>query len=170
MGFYGASKHAVEHYLYLYRRHYGLDYVSLRYPNVYGPRQDPWGEAGVVAIFCGRMLQGQPCIINGDGTQQRDFVYVGDIASANLLALHKGIGIYNIGSGIGTDINTIFTLLKKTASYDKDAQYGPAKLGEVYQIYLDASLAREELGWTPTVSLEDGLQETVSYFRAAGVA
>jgi UDP-glucose 4-epimerase len=167
---YGASKHAVEHYLYLYQHNYGLNYVSLRYPNVYGPRQDPWGEAGVVAIFTGRILKGQPCIINGDGTQQRDFVYVGDVASANLLALEKGSGIYNIGSGIGTNINTIFALLRETTAYDQDAQYGPAKLGEVYQIYLDASIAREELGWTPTVSLEDGLQETVSYFRAAGLA
>jgi UDP-glucose 4-epimerase len=162
---YGASKHTVEHYLFLYRHNYGLDYASLRYPNVYGPRQDPHGEAGVVAIFTGKMLAGEPCTINGDGTQQRDFVYVGDVARANLLAATNGSGIYNIGSGVGTDVNTIFAGLKQAAGYAQDALYGPAKLGEVYKIYLDASRARRELGWESTVSVVDGLRRTVEYFQ-----
>jgi UDP-glucose 4-epimerase len=162
---YGASKHAVEHYLFLYRHNYGLDYASLRYPNVYGPRQDPHGEAGVVAIFTGKMLDGEPCTINGDGTQQRDFVYVGDVARANLLAATNGSGIYNIGSGVGTDVNAIFAGLKQAAGYAQDALYGPAKLGEVYKIYLDAAKARRELGWESTVSVVDGLRRTVEYFQ-----
>lgn len=162
---YGASKHTVEHYLFLYRHNYGLDYASLRYPNVYGPRQDPYGEAGVVAIFTGKMLAGQPCTINGDGTQQRDFVFVGDVARANLLAASNGSGIYNIGSGVGTDVNAVFVGLKQAAGYTQDALYGPAKLGEVYKIYLDASKARAELGWEATVSVADGLRRTVEYFQ-----
>ena len=162
---YGASKHTVEHYLFLYWHNYGLDYASLRYPNVYGPRQDPHGEAGVVAIFSGKMLSGEPCTINGDGTQQRDFVYVGDVARANLLAATNGSGIYNIGSGVGTDVNAIFDGLKQAAGYDQAARYGPAKLGEVYKIYLDASKARRELGWESTVSVVDGLRRTVEYFQ-----
>jgi UDP-glucose 4-epimerase len=164
---YGASKHAVEHYLFLYRHNFGLDYASLRYPNVYGPRQDPHGEAGVVAIFTGKMLAGEPCTINGDGTQQRDFVYVGDVARANLLAATNGSGIYNIGSGVGTDVNAIFAGLKQAAGYTQDALYGPAKLGEVYKIYLDAAKARAELGWESTVSVVDGLRRTVEYFQQA---
>lgn len=163
---YGASKHAVEHYLFLYRHNYGLDFVSLRYPNVYGPRQDPLGEAGVVAIFTGRMLAGHPCTINGDGEQQRDFTYVTDIARANLLALERGSGIYNIGSGIGTDINTLFARLQMATGYAQPALHGPAKLGEVRHTYLEASKARAELGWQPEVAMEEGLQRTVAYFRA----
>ncbi|MCS6843475.1 MAG: SDR family oxidoreductase [Caldilineales bacterium] len=163
---YGASKHAVEHYLFLYRHNYGLDYVSLRYPNVYGPRQDPMGEAGVVAIFTGRMLAGQPCTINGDGQQQRDFTYVADIARANLLAAERGSGIYNIGSGIGTDVNTIFALLKEAAGYTLPPVYGPPKLGEVRRTYLDATKAQRELGWQPEVPVAEGLRRTVEYFRS----
>jgi UDP-glucose 4-epimerase len=162
---YGASKHAVEHYLYLYRHNHGLSYASLRYPNVYGPRQDPLGEAGVVAIFTGQMLQGRRPTINGSGEQQRDFVYVSDIARANLLALDRGEGIYNIGAGVPTDINTIFTELKAAIGYSGKAYYGPPKQGEVFRIYLDASKAKRELGWEPTVSLSEGLARTVEFFR-----
>ncbi len=164
---YGASKHTVEHYLFLYRHNYGLDYASLRYPNVYGPRQDPHGEAGVVAIFTGKMLAGEPCTINGDGTQQRDFVFVGDVARANLLAATNGSGIYNIGSGVGSDVNAIFDGLKQAAGYAQEALYGPAKLGEVFKIFLDASKARRELGWEATVSVVEGLRRTVEYFQQA---
>ncbi len=162
---YGASKHAVEHYLYLYRHNYGLSYVSLRYPNVYGPRQDPLGEAGVVAIFTGLMLRGKQPTINGSGEQQRDFVYVGDIARANVLALDRGEGVYNIGSGVPTDINTIFAELKAATGYSGDAHYGPSKQGEVFRIYLNASRAKRELGWEVTVSLKEGLARTVEFFR-----
>ena len=163
---YGASKHAVEHYLYLYKHNYGLDYTILRYPNVYGPRQDPLGEAGVIAIFTGRMLRGEVCIINGSGEQQRDFLYVGDVAHANVLALERGSGgIYNLGWGKGIDINTVFRKLAEAAHYDLEPVHGPPKLGEVFRIYLDASKARTELGWEPRVSFEEGLALTVAYFR-----
>ncbi len=164
---YGASKHHVEHYLYLYRQNYGLDYTTLRYPNVYGPRQDPLGEAGVVAIFTGQMLTGRHPVINGSGEQERDFVYVGDIARANLLALERGSGgLYNIGTGVGTSVNRIFAALKEATGYQGPELHGPAKLGEVSKIYLDAGRARSELGWQPTVSLEEGLRRTVEYFRS----
>ena len=166
---YGASKHTVEHYLYLYHANYGLRSTVLRYPNVYGPRQDPHGEAGVVAIFTGRMLAGQPVVINGDGEQVRDFVYVGDCARANLLALTKAPdqAIYNLGSGRGTSVNEIFAALKKTTGYRQPALNGPAKLGETRRIYLDATKAGQQLGWSPLTTLEDGLAKTVEYFRAA---
>ncbi|MCB0004018.1 MAG: NAD-dependent epimerase/dehydratase family protein [Anaerolineae bacterium] len=164
---YGASKHTVEHYLFIYRHAYGLDNVTLRYANVYGPRQDPHGEAGVVAIFTGRMLADQPCTIYGTGEQERDFVYVGDVARANLAAATLGSGIYNIGSGKATEINTIFALLKQASGYDQDANYGPAKLGEVYRIVLDTSKAQEGLDWQPTVSVVDGLRRTIEHFKAA---
>jgi UDP-glucose 4-epimerase len=163
---YGASKHTVEHYLYMYKVNYGLNYVVLRYPNVFGPRQDPHGEAGVVAIFTGQMLTDKQVIINGDGEQLRYYVYVGDCARANLLALtiEKAQGIYNLGSGRGTTVNQVFDALKSITGYRRDAVHGPAKLGETRAIYLDASKARRELGWEPKVSLEDGLRQVVSHF------
>ncbi len=163
---YGASKHAVEHYLYLYQHNYGLDYTVLRYPNVYGPRQDPLGEAGVIAIFTGAMLAGRGVTINGDGEQVRDFVYVGDIARGNLLALQApGSGIYNLGSGVGSSVNAVFAELKAATGYSLPPHYGPPKLGEVQRTYLDASLARQALGWEPLVSLRDGLRLTADSFR-----
>ena len=164
---YGASKHTVEHYLYMYHVNYGLNYTVLRYPNVFGPRQDPHGEAGVVAIFTGKMLDREQVTINGDGEQTRDFVYVGDCARANLLAVtveHKS-GIYNLGWGLPTSINQIFSTLAKVTEYPYAAQYGTAKVGETRHIYLDASKAKQELDWAPTVTLEEGLQETVNYFK-----
>ncbi len=163
---YGASKHAVEHYLDLYWTNHGLDYTVLRYGNVYGPRQDPHGEAGVVAIFAGQMLHGRPVIINGSGEQTRDFVYVGDCARANLLALERGSGqIYNLGSGLGTSINQIFDRLKALTGYQREPIHDPPKLGETLHIYLDAARAADELGWTPAVNLDDGLRKTAAYFR-----
>ncbi|MEM3793636.1 MAG: SDR family oxidoreductase [Candidatus Bathyarchaeia archaeon] len=162
---YGASKHAVEHYLHLYYLNYGIEYISLRYPNVYGPRQDPFGEAGVVAIFTGQMLRGEQPIINGSGEQERDFLYVEDVARANLLALHKeGVGIYNLGWGKGTSVNEIFRLLKELTGYPGKAVHGPPKQGEVFKICLNSEKARRELGWEPTVPLEEGLKRTVDYF------
>ena len=165
---YGASKHTVEHYLYMYRVNYGLDYTVIRYPNVYGPRQDPHGEAGVVAIFTGLMMKDGPVVINGDGKQTRDFVYVGDCARGNLLALtcEDTNGIFNLGFGRGTSVNEIYEALKKITGYQREAVHGPAKLGETSHIYLDASKARQMLGWMPTVSLEEGLEKTVAYFNS----
>ena len=163
---YGASKHAVEHYLYLYQHNYGLAYTILRYPNVYGPRQDPLGEAGVIAIFTGAMLAGREVTINGSGEQVRDFVYVGDIARGNLLALQTpGSAIYNLGSAVGTSDNTIFAELQGATQYPLAPHYGPAKLGEVSRTYLDASQARHDLGWEPQMSLHDGLRLTADSFR-----
>ncbi len=164
---YGASKHTVEHYLYMYHVNYGLKYTVLRYPNVYGPRQDPHGEAGVVAIFSGQMLAGDQVVINGDGEQTRDYVYVGDCARANLNVTdnNSAIGIYNIGSGNGTSVNEIFDHLRDITGYKLAPVFGPAKVGETRFIYLIADKAEKELGWTPTVSLEDGLSKTVDYFK-----
>jgi UDP-glucose 4-epimerase len=163
---YGASKHHVEHYLNLYHENFKLSYIVLRYPNVYGPRQDPFGEAGVVAVFVRMMLRGEQPTINGSGNQERDFVFVGDIARANLLAMEgEHNGIYNIGSGHGTDINTLFGKLSEIVLYAGEPIHGPAKLGEVFKIYIDAGKALRELGWEPTVSLDEGLQKTVEYFR-----
>jgi UDP-glucose 4-epimerase len=167
---YGASKLACEVFMDTYRHNFGLQYCALRYGNVYGPRQDPLGEAGVVAIFAGRMLQGEPAIINGDGLQQRDFVYVGDVARANLLALQVGSGIYNVGTGVPTDVNTIFRELARLTGYKRPEQHGPAKLGEVRTTYLDCDLARRELDWKPLVPLSVGLDRTVAFFRSQNSA
>ncbi len=167
---YGASKYTFEMYLFMFKELYGLDYSVIRYPNVYGPRQDPNGEAGVVAIFIGQMLAGKPVTINGTGEQVRDFVYVGDCAKANLATLEKGSGrTYNLGYGIGTNINQIFDGLKAITGYPQEAQHGPAKAGETFRIYLDASRAKAELGWEPTVDLQEGLRRTVEYFKQAEV-
>lgn len=166
LDFYGASKHHVEHYLELYRTHYGIRFVSLRYGNVYGPRQDPYGEAGVVAIFIMQMLTGKQAVINGDGTQERDFVYVGDVARANVLALERGDNeMVNIGIGIGTSINEIFARLAKATQYTLGEVHGPPKLGEVYKTYLTIHRAKELLGWAPEIDLATGLQRTIEFFK-----
>lgn len=163
---YGASKYAFELYLYLFKESFGLDYTILRYANVYGPRQDPHGEAGVVAIFSGQMLQNKPVTINGSGEQVRDFIYVTDCAKANLMVLEKGSGkVYNLGFGVGTSINQVFAHLKRITRYTNEPIYGTAKVGETFRIYLDASRAMQELGWEPTYAIEDGLASTVKYFR-----
>lgn len=165
---YGASKHTVEHYLFMYHVNYGLKYTVLRYPNVFGPRQDPHGEAGVVAIFTGKMMAGEPLVINGDGEQTRDFVYVSDCAQANYLAatVEHQPGIYNIGWGVPTSVNQIFTALAKATEYPLPAGYGPAKVGETRHIYLNASKARNDLGWSAMVNLDEGMRKTVEYFKA----
>jgi UDP-glucose 4-epimerase len=166
---YGASKHTVEHYLYMYHFNYGMNYTVLRYPNVFGPRQDPHGEAGVVAIFTGKMLLGEPVTINGDGEQTRDYVFVGECAYANYLAVtreHES-GIYNLGWGKPTSVNQIFSSIAAIIEYKLPANYGPAKVGETRHIYLDASKAKKALGWAPIKTLEEGLRETVNYFRTS---
>lgn len=165
---YGASKYAAEMYLELYHRLYHVDYTVLRCANVYGPGQDPNGEAGVVAIFTQAMLEGNPPTIFGDGNQSRDFVYVDDVVDANLCAIDHGTGrSYNIGTGQMTTINQIFESLKEITGYHWEAERGPMRPGDVYEISLDAAKAAQELGWTPTTSLDDGLRQTVEYFRDA---
>jgi UDP-glucose 4-epimerase len=160
---YGISKHTPEHYLALYQRLYGLDYTVLRYPNVYGPRQDPHGEAGVVAIFAGRMLRGERVVINGTGEQERDFVSIDDVVRANVAALeHAGGEIINLGSGHGISVNEIFHALSQIVGYEQPPLFGPAKAGEVFKIYLSGEKARRLLGWWPTVSLDVGLASTVA--------
>ncbi len=164
LDFYGVSKLSCEYYLSSYKHNYGLDYCVLRYGNVYGPRQNAQGEAGVVAIFATKMLRGEQAVINGDGRQTRDFVYVEDVARANLLAATKGTGVYNIGTGKVTDINTIFAHLARVTGYALPKLHGPAKPGEVRQSCLDPSRARRELGWEPRMSLEEGLSRTARSF------
>jgi len=163
---YGISKHTVEHYLYLYKQLDGLNYTVLRYPNVYGPRQDPKGEAGVNAIFINQMLSGEIPRIFGDGEQLRDYVFVGDIVQVNFLALKKGNGgTYNIASGIATSVNDVFNEIKNILGFKNDAIYEPARKGEIYKIYLDASKARKELGWEPKTSFHQGLVKTIEWHR-----
>ena len=166
---YGLSKYAAELYLNLYHRLYGLDFTTLRYGNVYGPRQDPHGEAGVVAIFTERMLQGRPCTIYGDGLQARDFIFVGDIVRANVQALERASGAaINIGAGVPTTVNEVFAALASAADYGADAVYEAARPGEIYRIYLDVERAAELLDWRPEVSFVEGIERTVRAFTARG--
>jgi len=163
---YGIAKYSIEMYLEFFAREYGLKYTVLRYANVYGPRQDPYGEAGVVAIFTERMLRGEEVHIFGDGEYVRDYVYVDDVFSANLLAMEKGDNeVFNIGTGRGTTVNQLFKLLKEITGYDKEPVYKPPRKGDVRKSILDYTKAKEKLGWEPKVSLEEGLKLTVEYFR-----
>lgn len=167
---YGANKLSMEFHLDLYYANYGLKYTILRYPNVYGPRQDSKGEAGAVAIFAGAMLAGKPTRINGDGRQQRDFCYVGDVARANRLALESDvIGIFNVGTGIPTDINTIHHLLTEITEYPLKPEHLPAAVGEVRATYLDSSKIKEALGWEAQVPLAEGLAQVVAWMRATEI-
>lgn len=163
---YGMSKWVAEQYMDFYYRQYRLNYTSLRYGNVFGPRQDPHGEAGVVAIFSQAMLEGKQPQIFGDGTQERDFISVFDVVDANVLAIDQGDGkAMNIATGEATSVNRIFKLLQGVTGYKWDPLHAPQRAGEVYRIALDSSRAAQELDWSPKVSLEDGLQMTVDYFR-----
>jgi UDP-glucose 4-epimerase len=163
---YGIAKLAVEHYLRFYQRHHGLPPIILRYANVYGPRQNSQGEAGVVAIFTEKFLAGQQPLINGDGLQTRDFVYVGDVVAANLKALaYPQAGVFNIGTGLETDILTIYLQLQNLTGSPLAPAHGPAKPGEQRRSRLDAQLAGKLLSWQPQVGLEEGLAQTVKAFR-----
>jgi UDP-glucose 4-epimerase len=164
---YGVSKHTIEHYLYLYSSLYGLDYVILRYSNVYGPRQDPHGEAGVVAIFTQLLRKGKAAVINGDGNQTRDFVFVEDVAQANTSAteLLTKSHIFNIGSGNESSVNEIYSNLKAILKSKNTAVHREAVPGEVRRIYLDHAKATKELEWKPRISLKMGLKKTVEWFR-----
>ena len=163
---YAIAKLSTEKYLFFYYNTYNLPYVILRYANVYGPRQDPHGEAGVVAIFAQYMLQGKQPVINGDGKQTRDFVYVRDVARANLLALtHKLTGDINISTGIETSINTIFHEINKTTSSGVPEVHEAPMPGEQLRSVLSFEKAKRVLGWEPTVPLSEGLKNTVSFFQ-----
>jgi UDP-glucose 4-epimerase len=165
---YGASKLAAEVYLRTFHALHGLSYAALRYANVYGPRQDPHGEAGVVAIFAQRLLSGERARINGDGKQTRDFVYVGDVAEANVRALTSdAVGSFNVGTGVETDITTIFQLLRRLTGSNQPEEHGPTLPGEQRRSVVDARKIEKVLGWKPKTSLEAGLDATVRYFREA---
>jgi UDP-glucose 4-epimerase len=165
---YGVSKLAAERYLHYYRVQYGLSYIALRYANVYGPRQDPHGEAGVVAIFCANLAEGRTSRINGSGEQTRDYVYVQDVARANVLALEDEIppGAYNVGTGVETSVNSLYELLLRVSGKSLQPEHGPAKPGEQLRSSVDSTLARGVIGWRPAVDLTDGLSETLRFFGA----
>ncbi len=163
---YGASKHTVEHYLYMYGVNNGLNYTVLRYPNIYGPRQNPHGEAGVIAIFTQKMLDSEQPIIFGDGTATRDYVYIDDIVDANMLAVTNGDRlICNLGSNKETSVNEIFDLLKEEFQFPLNPIRKPERVGEVYRICLTNERAKAELGWSPKISFEEGVRRTVKYYR-----
>lgn len=165
---YAASKLAGEMYLEMFSRIYGLGYTVLRYPNIYGPRQHAFTEEGqVVAIFTRLMLQGKQPTIFGDGEQARDFLYVGDVAAANLLALERGHGqTLNLGTGRLITVNDLYRRLQTLTGFTEPARYAPARPGEVYRIALDAGLAADELGWSPRVDLDQGLRATVDWIKS----
>jgi len=163
---YGITKHTVEHYIWLYNKLYGLPYVVLAYGNVYGPRQDPKGEAGVICIFLTLIFEGKDCKIFGDGDQTRDYVYVGDVARANLLALQKDIPgeDFNIGTGVPISVNDIVAKMKEITGKGNFVNVDEVP-GEVRHIHLDISKAKEKLGWTPEFDFDKGLRETVKWFE-----
>ena len=173
---YGVSKLASEFYLCYYAQVIGIPYLTMRYGNVYGPRQDPHGEAGVVAIFGEKLLRGETPVIYGDGEQLRDYVFVGDVVRANLLAMERLAGgvcgadpggcaindfAFNIGTGCGASVNELFAILKEITGFQGEADHGPERAGELRRVYLDASKARQSLGWEPQVTLREGLRRTV---------
>lgn len=163
---YGITKLTTEKYLFFYNLSYGLKYTVLRYANVYGPRQNPHGEAGVVAIFSKKMLKKEQPKINGEGTQTRDYVFVGDVVKANELALVSGDNkIYNIGTGIETDVNELFCKIASFMDHPVEEEHGPGMPGEQMRSVLDASYIKKELSWQPSVNLNDGLRKTVDFFR-----
>jgi len=164
---YGVAKLATEAYLFFYKVEYGIDYLALRFGNVYGPRQDPHGEAGVVAIFCGRILDGKPVTIYGDGTQTRDYVYVGDVVRAVVAAAKSsasGIAL-NIGTGIETNVNDLYSTLASIADFPTRAKHAPARPGEQNRSVISPARAERELGWRPEKKFADGLEETFKYFK-----
>lgn len=167
---YGISKHTVEHYLFTFRFLYGLEYVVLRYGNVYGPRQSSQGEAGVFAIFSEQMLAGQQPVIYGDGSKVRDYVYISDVVAANVAALHKGTNeIFNISSGVETTDKEVFDIVRDLLQKTVQPNYTSRRPGEIERICLDITKAARLLGWKPRVSLQEGARQTVSYFRSTAL-
>jgi UDP-glucose 4-epimerase len=168
---YGVSKLAFEHYLHCYGVQHGLGYTALRYANVFGPRQNPHGEAGVVAIFCLNLLSAEPPTVNGDGKQTRDFIHVADVVRANLAALDSDQrGHFNVGTGRPCDINTLFEMIEGRMEVSIGKRHGPARPGDQRTSVLDSSLIAEKLGWRPEMSLEAGVADTVDWFRRSQVA
>ena len=163
---YGITKMVAEHYLRFYKAEHGLDFTALRYGNVFGPRQDPTGEAGVIAIFIGKMLAGNPVRIDSDGEQTRDYVYVGDVAQANVLALERGNGkAYVIGTNVKTSVNALYAELVQVMGVSVPVERGPKRPGDVRDAQFDSSLARLELGWSAQTSLREGMTATAAFFR-----
>ncbi len=166
---YGVSKVAAERYLECWAGLTGGSVLSLRLANVFGPRQNPLGEAGVIAIFSYRLLRGEPCLVNGDGEQTRDYLYVEDVAGAvaRALARPEVTGVVNVGTGIETTVNDLYRRLARAAGIARPAVHGPAKPGEQRRSVLDPSRAKALLGWTPTTDLDRGLERTLAYFKEA---
>ncbi|MCL4707951.1 NAD-dependent epimerase/dehydratase family protein [bacterium] len=164
---YGITKLACEKYIVFFGQNYGINYALLRYANVYGPRQSPHGEAGVVAIFTSRMLGGEQPVINGDGKQTRDYVYVGDVVAANLRALdYPKNDYFNVGTGIETDVNELFRILNQATGNRVKELHGAAKAGEQLRSVLSYDKAAKLLDWRPKVALEQGLTQTVQWFQS----
>ncbi len=162
---YGISKLSVEKYLYFYKVQYNLNYTILRYANIYGPRQNPFGEAGVVAIFSSKLIKGEQPVINGIGEQTRDYVFVGDVVQANLITLNdKESDIYNIGTGKETNVNQLFGLLNKIIGKNKEEKHGPAAPGEQLRSVITSDKIFKKFGWRPSAALEEGLKKTVEFF------
>jgi UDP-glucose 4-epimerase len=168
---YGAAKLAGESYGSVFAQVHGLEFVALRYANVYGPRQDPHGEAGVVAIFAERLLEGGDAVINGDGGQTRDYVHVDDVVAANLSAAQTPhLGAFNIGTGVACDVNELYSHIARAAGVSREPRHGPAKLGEQRRSVLDISRAATLLAWRPRMKLDEGLSQTVGWFASRRVA
>jgi UDP-glucose 4-epimerase len=166
---YGITKLASEYYLRYWKDMHGLDFTALRYGNVYGPRQDPTGEAGVIAIFARAILLGGPVRVDWDGEQQKDYVYVRDVARSNLLALTRGDGeAFCIATGQGTSVNALYHGLAGFVGHDVEIVHAPKRPGDIYLSYFDCRKAEQQLGWKPEIGLEDGLRLTVDYFKGHG--
>jgi UDP-glucose 4-epimerase len=163
---YGVSKLAGEEYISAYNRLYGAEHVALRYGNVYGPRQDPKGEAGVVAIFMNRLGEGETPRIFGDGTQTRDYVYVGDVVAATLGAAGHAGGVLNVGTGVETSVVELYERIQRIAGVEREREFAEARPGELQRSVLDATLAKRELGWEPQHSLDEGLAETWAWISS----
>ncbi len=163
---YGITKLCSEKYLHFYHHTYDISWTALRYGNVYGPRQNPHGEAGVVAIFAQRLLAGMPTVVNGDGLQTRDYVHVRDVVAANMAALEKRpVGTINIGTGVETTVNQLFRIVRHAVAPHAEEHHGPAKAGEQQRSVLSWDKARRELDWQPSIRVEEGLRETALWFK-----
>lgn len=162
---YGVSKYCAEQYLNYFKRLYGIERVILRYGNVYGPRQDPLGEAGVIAIFTNKILKGESPTVFGDGNQTRDYVFIEDVVRANVLALEGKEGIYNIGTGKETSVNRLIEIFLDVLGKEVKLEYAPQRIGEVYRISLDCERAKRELGFVPKYPLAEGIIKTIEWYR-----